>query len=418
MKIIIPALILSFFAIACTSSPVKDDQTQLLEDVSFLASDSLEGRGTGTAGERIAAEYLVNRFKTLGLQAMGDSSSFLQEFRFVPKSNPHVMEQGDSTTLGMGTVKEVRGNNVVAFLDKGAANTVIIGAHYDHLGLGDENSLYKGEPQIHNGADDNASGVAVMLELAERLKFKTSGNNYLFIAFSGEEKGLWGSNFYCKNPTYPMEKINYMINMDMVGRLKVENKLAINGVGTSPQWMPVLEKINVDSIVMVSSESGVGPSDHTSFYLKDIPVLHYFTGQHEDYHKPTDDVEKINIKGMVSVTDFIEEMIVQLDSSGKLEFTKTVDQDDENTPRFTVTLGVIPDYMFSGDGMRIDGVSEGKVAFRSGIIAGDIVVGMGEIEVVDMMSYMAGLSQYSSGDSSQVRVLRGEEELKFNIKFD
>lgn len=418
MKFFLPSLVLVGLLYSCNTNPSVDDRTQLLADVSFLASDSLEGRGTGTEGERKAAAFIVKRFETLGLTPMGDSASFLQAFSYIPKSNPHVMEQGDSTSLGMGVVKEIKANNVIAFLDKGAAQTVIIGAHYDHLGLGDENSLYKGEPQIHNGADDNASGVAVLLELAERLKFKTSGNNYLFIAFSGEEKGLWGSNYYCKNPTYPMENINYMLNMDMVGRLKEENKLAVNGVGTSPSWMPVLEKIQVDSIEIITSESGVGPSDHTSFYLKDLPVLHFFTGQHEDYHKPTDDVEKINVDGMVSVADFIEELVTNLDSSGKLEFTKTADQDSEDTPRFTVTLGVIPDYMFSGDGMRIDGVSDGKVASRSGILSGDIVVGMGEIEVVDMMSYMDGLSQYTSGDSTEVRILRGEENLSFKIKFD
>ena len=410
-------LSIALFA-ACSNPAVKDDKTQLMADVSFLASDSLEGRGTGTEGERIAADYIANRFKTLGLQTMGDSGSYLQEFTFVPKSNPHVMETGDSSSLGMGVVKEIRANNVIAFMDNQAAQTVVIGAHYDHLGLGDENSLYKGDPQIHNGADDNASGVAVMLELAERLKGKNTGNNYLFIAFSGEEKGLWGSNYYCKNPSYPLEKVNYMINMDMVGRLKEERNLAINGVGTSPAWMPALESIEVDSINIITTESGVGPSDHTSFYLKDLPVLHFFTGQHEDYHKPTDDVEKINVDGMVSVTNYIETLITVLDPFGKIDFTKTVDQDNENTPRFTVTLGVIPDYMFSGDGMRIDGVSEGKVASRSGMQSGDVVIGMGEVEVTDMMSYMDALSKFSSGDSTSVRIRRDQEELEFEVVFD
>lgn len=412
-----------FLLSACNNSTVKvdsaaDDKQQMLEDVSFLASDSLKGRDTGSEGERLAADYIVERFESLGLTPQGDSASYLQEFVFIPKANPHVMEVEDSTSIGMGTVKEVRGNNVVALIDNNAPQTVIIGAHYDHLGMGSESSLFRGEPEPHNGADDNASGVAVMLELAERLKDGPKNNNYLFIAFSGEEKGLWGSNYYCKNPTYPLEKSNYMINMDMVGRLKEDNKLAINGVGTSPEWMPVLESIQVDSIALVTTESGVGPSDHTSFYLQDIPVLHFFTGQHEDYHKPTDDVEKINVDGMLSVTNFIEEAIVKLDPKGKLEFTKTKDQNDEDTPRFTVTLGVIPDYMFSGNGMRIDGVSEGKVAHQAGIIKGDIVVKMGDVEVTDMMSYMEGLSNYTSGDSTTVVVQRGEEKLSFDIRFD
>jgi hypothetical protein len=419
-----PILLLSLFSIvivSCGQQQTNNDQIdkqELLDRVEFLASDSLKGRDTGSEGERIAADYIIKEFSEAGLSPMGDEQSFLQEFTFVPKSNPHVMEVNDSTSLGMGTVKEIKGNNVIAFLDKGSENTVVIGAHYDHLGMGSESSLYRGEAQVHNGADDNASGVAVMIELAERLKEKPSNNNYLFIAFSGEEKGLWGSNYYCKNPTYPLEKVNYMINMDMVGRLKEERTLAINGVGTSPIWMETIESIDVDSIQVVTTESGVGPSDHTSFYLQDIPVLHFFTGQHEDYHKPSDDVDKINVEGMLSVTEYIEVLIEKLDDKGELEFTKTKDQDNDDTPRFTVTLGVIPDYLFSGNGMRIDGVSEGKVAQKAGMQKGDIVVKMGDVEVVDMMSYMDGLGQYESGDSTLVKVRRGEEIMEFSIVFD
>lgn len=415
------SLLISSVIVSCGQTQTANreaDKKELLERAAFLASDSLKGRETGSEGERIAAAFIIKEFEAIGLSPMGDDASFLQEFSFVPKSNPHVMEMEDSTSLGMGTVKEIKGNNVIAFLDKGAQKTIVIGAHYDHLGMGSESSLYKGESQIHNGADDNASGVSVLIELAERLKKKPSNNNYLFIAFSGEEKGLWGSNYYCKNPTYPLEKVNYMINMDMVGRLKEERTLAINGVGTSPLWVETIESINVDSIEVVTTESGVGPSDHTSFYLQDIPVLHFFTGQHEDYHKPSDDVEKLNIEGMLSVTKYIEKLISRLDNKGELEFTKTKDQDNEDTPRFTVTLGVIPDYLYSGNGMRIDGVSEGKVAQKAGMQKGDIVIQMGDVEVVDMMSYMDGLGQYESGDSTRVKIQRYEEVLEFDIIFD
>lgn len=396
----------------------KQTLEQFRKDASYLASDELGGREIGTEGEKLASTYVADRFSEIGLAPKGDSGTFFQFFDFVPKANPHVMEVGDSLSVGMGIVKKIRGSNVLGYIDNGAAHTVVIGAHFDHLGMGDENSLFKGEPAVHNGADDNASGIAVLIEVAERLKNRNTSNNYLIMAFSGEEKGLWGSNYFCKNPLIPLESINYMLNMDMVGRLNEEKKLAINGVGTSPAWMPELEKIQVDSISLVTTESGVGPSDHTSFYLKDIPVLHFFTGQHEDYHKPGDDFEKLNIEGMLSVTDFIDSLITRLDSKGKIAFTKTKDQDSEKSPRFSVTLGVVPDYMYSGDGMRIDGVSEGKVAERAGLIGGDVVIALGDSTVTDMMSYMRALSAFSSGDSTSVSIKRDQDTLAFPVRFD
>ncbi|MCB0754855.1 MAG: M28 family peptidase, partial [Flavobacteriales bacterium] len=242
-------------------------------------------------------------------------------------------------------------------------------------------------------------------------------NNYLFIGFSGEDRGLWGSNFFTKEPTLSLEDVNYMINMDMVGRLNEEKKLAINGTGTSPVWKETLEKLTNGRFDLVLSESGVGPSDHTSFYLKDIPVLHFFTGQHEDYHKPSDDVEKINFEGMEMIGNYIFSIISELDDDGELAFTKTKEEDQANTPKFSVTLGVVPDYLFDGQGMRIAGVKEGRTADNAGLLEGDIVIKMGDIEVVDMMSYMKGLSSFKEGDKTTVVVKRGDEELKKKVKF-
>ncbi|MCB0841534.1 MAG: M28 family peptidase, partial [Bacteroidetes bacterium] len=213
--------------------------------------------------------------------------------------------------------------------------------------------------------------VAVMLMLAEKLKSANKNNNYLFIGFCGEERGLWGSNFFTKEPTLSLEDVNYMINMDMVGRLNEEKKLAINGTGTSPVWKETLEKLTNGRFDLVLSESGVGPSDHTSFYLKDIPVLHFFTGQHEDYHKPSDDVEKINFEGMEMIGNYIFSIISELDDDGELAFTKTKEEDQANTPKFSVTLGVVPDYLFDGQGMRIAGVKEGRTADNAGLLEGD-----------------------------------------------
>ena len=400
-------LLISFFAftsIAWSQTGID----QLKADVSYLADDKLEGREIGTKGEELAAIYIAERYAALGLSPKG-SDKYFQTFSRKLEQDPHSLTPTDTG--------RVVGRNVAGFIDNGAETTVIIGAHYDHLGYGAHGSLYSGEPAIHNGADDNASGVAVMLQLAEKLKNASKNNNYLFIAFSGEERGLWGSNFFTKEPTLNLDDVNYMINMDMVGRLNDENTLAINGTGTSPVWKESLESLSNGRFKLVLSESGVGPSDHTSFYLKDIPVLHFFTGQHDDYHKPTDDVEKVNFEGMNQIGNYIFNLISELDDDGELEFTKTKEEDKTNTPRFSVTLGVVPDYLFDGEGMRISGVKEGRPAANAKLQEGDIVIKMGHIDVVDMMSYMKGLSAFEKGDKTTVVVKRGDKELKRKVKF-
>jgi len=252
--------------------------------------------------------------------------------------------------------------------------------------------------------------------LAEIYAGKKANYNFLFVAFSGEENGLWGSNYYSKNSTVSIDSINYMINMDMVGRLKEDNSLAIYGAGTSPVWNEVINKVNYDSLKLVTTESGVGPSDHTSFYLQDIPVLHFFTGQHEDYHRPTDDEDKINYPGMIKVIRYIERLIDNLDDKERLAFTKTKD-DSGDSPRFTVSLGVVPDYLYDGKGMRIDGVTEGKPASAAGMEKGDVVMKLGDSTIVDMMGYMRALSAFESGDETTVEFKRGEEIKTAKVKF-
>ena len=310
------------------------------------------------------------------------------------------------------------GHNVIGYIDNNAANTVIIGAHYDHLGFGGENSLYRGERAIHNGADDNASGTAGLIEIARRLKNSSAQhNNYLFMAFSGEEKGLLGSNYFVKHPTIDLRKVSYMINMDMVGRLKPDEKtLLVHGTGTSPSWKTALDSTE-EGIRLKMLESGVGPSDHTSFYLDSIPVLHFFSGTHSDYHKPSDDEPLINYDGEVSIVKIILNTVARLNNSGKLSYIKTKDDSNEDAPRFKVTLGVIPDYAFEGDGMRIDGVSDGKPASKAGLLKGDVVVQLGEHKVTDMMSYMKALGKFSKGETTKVKVKRGNEEVEKDITF-
>jgi len=376
-------------------------------DVVYLASNLLEGRETGKIGETLAAQYIASRFEQLGLEGGGENGSFFHYFDFKYRPNPH-SEEG---------VEQRRGKNVIGYIDNGSENTVIIGAHYDHLGYGAFGSRHTGEPAIHNGADDNASGVASMIWLAEQLKSgKVTNNNYLFIGFSGEELGLFGSKNFVKNPTINLKSINYMLNMDMIGRLNDEKVLSVNGVGTSPAW-EAINSIKTD-MSLVTSKSGIGPSDHTSFYLEDIAVLHFFTGQHTDYHKPEDDSELVNYEGIATISDFILKIVHELDDDGKIEFTKTKDENkDRKAAAFKVTLGVMPDYVYQGKGMRIDGVMEGRPAQKGGLEKGDIIVKMGDLEVGDIYDYMEGLANYKKGQNCKVSVKRGDKVVVKKVKF-
>lgn len=395
--------LLFLFIVSCKTSKIAVDgelyRLNMKADVLFLASDELEGRETGTEGERKASEYIASRFREFGLESIFDDGYF-QYFEKTIKSNPHAMEANPDDPVIMG-------RNVGAFLDNGSDNTIIIGAHYDHLGYGGEGSLHTGPPAIHNGADDNASGVAIMLALADYFSEKEMDNNILFLAFSGEEKGLWGSNFFVDNSPLELEDINFMINLDMVGRLGEEKKMAVYGTGTSPIWNKKLESTK-SQFSFNMSESGIGPSDHTSFYLEDIPVLMFFTGQHEDYHRPSDDVDKVNFEGMQELFEYLIVLIDDIDDEGKIKFTKTKDEQQE-APDFKVTLGVIPDYLYDGKGMRIDGVREGRPADNAGLEKGDIVVKMGDREIVDMMSYMKALGAFNPGETIKITIKKGDD---------
>ena len=410
MKFIITTLTCILF-VACGTQNMENKSMSLLADykadVSYLAHDSLEGREVGTKGELIAADYIAARMKENGLLPKGNDNTYFQVFTRNMKAHPHDTD---------GTGEKIEGRNVLGFLDNGAEKTLIIGAHYDHLGYGEEGSLADSAGQIHNGADDNASGVSAMLGLAKKLKGKKLKTNVLFIAFTGEEKGLWGSNYFVKNATVPTSKMAYMINMDMVGRLDTNNRLAIYGIGTSPLFKPILDSCNTFSFQSKFDSSGVGPSDHTSFYLEDVPVLHFFTGQHKDYHKPTDDTEFINFEGIEKVADYIEKVVMSLNNYDSIPFTKTKEK-SEKARAFKVTLGVIPDYLFDGEGMRIDGVKEDRPAAKAGIQKGDIVLKMGEFEVKSMTDYMNCLGKFEKESTHKVIVLREKEKVEIEVTF-
>ncbi len=549
MKRILWALLLvstASWAQKAKKAQIKADKqvlTSLRAHINYLADDKLEGRRTGTPGEKLAYEYISIQFAQAGLTAKGGNGTYLQQFNiaegkqidpatrlsfngetlvlekdFFPlaysanaktetsgavslpeadaawfwdlkeileehKDNPHfdledaitkkvakVASKGASVLLIYNSSaindelkfdgkskteltkipvlyisnntkikyfkdesnssdikleisisnKKRTGHNVIGYIDNGAAHTIILGAHYDHLGYGeDHNSLFTGgAPQIHNGADDNASGTAALIELAKQLKrSKLKNNNYLFIAFSGEELGLYGSKYYTENPTVDFSKSNYMINMDMIGRLNDSTHgFTIGGYGTSPVWGEQLTakdkylKINFDS-------SGTGPSDHASFYRKDIPVLFFFTGAHSDYHKPDDDAGKINYNGALLLIKYIYGVIEKTNNKGKLAFTKTREAQQMGKRSFSVSMGIMPDYTFSGTGVRADGISEGKPAQKAGIKTGDVITKIGEHKVTDVQGYMQVLGKFKKGDATKVIVKRGAEEIIFDIVF-
>ena len=314
-----------------------------------------------------------------------------------------------------------KARNVVGYLDNNAPFTIVIGAHFDHLGYGEDgNSMIRtGDLGIHNGADDNASGTSSMIELAFLLKnSKAKQYNYLFIAFSAEELGLNGSKYFVENPTISLSNVNYMINMDMVGRMNDSTKtITVGGYGTSPSWKPMMDAVKKKDFSIKVDSSGTGPSDHTSFYRKDIPVLFFFTGLHSDYHKPSDDADKINYVGMLKIIRFIQQMIEADKQEQKLVFTKTREQQTSTSARFSVSMGIMPDYSYTGSGVRVDGVSDNRPAKKAGILTGDIVKQLGEHKTSSVESYMQALSKFKKGDKTTTIVMRGEKEISFEIVF-
>ena len=374
--------------------------------VRVLASDEYEGRGTGSAGEEKAALYIESQFKKMKLEPMGDNGTYRQNFTF--RGGMH------------GTGKEGKAKNLVAFLDNGATRTVVFGAHFDHLGYGEEGNSLDANPKgkIHNGADDNASGVAGILELAHRFSDKKKeSHNFLFICFSGEELGLYGSKYWTENPTMDISKINYMINLDMVGRLDEKNGLSVSGSGTTPAWEPLLKQLSKDRLLVKTDSSGTGPSDHTSFYLKNIPVLHFFTGSHSDYHKPSDDADKINASGEAKILEMIVDLVNAPVTSDKLAFLPTKNRTTVARSAFKVTMGVMPSYSANVEGLKVDGVSEGKPAQKAGILTGDVILKIGEIEVKDIQTYMDALGKFEKGQTVPVILKRGEKTMTMNVTF-
>jgi hypothetical protein len=300
---------------------------------------------------------------------------------------------------------------------------IILGAHYDHLGLGGSGSLDSaGYGNIHNGADDNASGTAGLLELAQKLASEKEylKRSYLFLAFSAEEMGLLGSNAYVKEKVVSMDDAVAMINMDMIGRLK-ENKLILYGLGTSPVWEEMLDEINTQpefGFDLKKNKDGTGPSDHSTFYQAGLPVLAFFSGIHSDYHKPSDDADKINSKDEARIVKFAYQFVKKLDAVDKKpQFTKVESNERRESRRgFRVFVGTIPDYAETDiEGLKLSGVSAGSPAEKIGLQAGDIITKFGEREIKNIYDYTYALQDFKPGDVVDLIVKRGSKVLTYSM---
>ena len=411
---VISLLAAGFFIIPVSAQDIS--KKNIKKDIEKLSSDEFLGRETGEEGETLAAEYISKQFKKMGLQPWGDSGTYFQNFSFTFKkstmNNPH----------GEGEGVQKTGKNVVGYLDNGAKYTIIIGAHYDHLGTGIMGSSRDANPEgkIHNGADDNASGTAGVMELARYYaeNKKKENCNFIFIAFSGEELGLVGSKKFTAYEKFDSSAIQCMINMDMIGRLNDSTqKIMLYGLGTSPVWGGIVEKAKPAGISLTIDSSGTGPTDHTSFYLKNIPVLSFFTGQHKQYHTPEDDAHLINYDGEVTVLQFIARITDSVAAMDKIQFTKAASSNQDTRVSFKVTLGIMPDYTFEGPGLKVDGVTDGRPAAKAGIVTGDVILSLGSIEIKGINDYMKALGQFNKGEKTTAKVKRGDQTLELAVEF-
>ena len=321
--------------------------------------------------------------------------------------------------------KEVPAYNVVGVLEGSdpvaKREVIVIGAHYDHLGRGGSGSLAERSGEIHHGADDNASGTAGMLELARLFASQRPRpkRTIVFIGFGGEEEGLLGSNYYVNHPFSPLTNTVAMINMDMIGRMK-DRKLVIGGVGTAKEWRDIIAKGTADanrSFSLTLNEDGFGPSDHSSFYGKQVPVLFFWTGTHTDYHKPSDTFDKINYTDEARILNLVAYIVRDVDSTEKrLTYTTAKTEATPRTGGFRVYLGTIPNYAESDDGLLIDGVREDSPAAKAGLKAGDRIIKIGTRDIKNVYDYTYALGEMKAGEEYVVEIIRGTDRLSLKIK--
>ena len=321
------------------------------------------------------------------------------------------------------TPKRSETRNVVGVLGPTdpAREAVVIGAHYDHLGLGMSGSLDpQPEGKIHHGADDNASGVAGLLELARYFEGRPAPRrSLLFVAFGAEEEGTLGSSHFVKAPPRPFDRIMAMFNLDMIGRLR-QDALDVHGVGTSPAWKPLVEEANRNAgLKLRLHEGGFGPSDHSPFYAAGKPVLFVFTGSHADYHRPSDTADKVEATGLLRVLGFLEPIVAAVvDAPTALAFTQVKAEQEQGAgnPRgFRVWVGGIPDYSEEVVGVTFSGVTPGSPAEKAGIQGGDILVRFGSKEIRNIYDYTYALGEAKPGDKVGVVVKRGGQDVTLEL---
>jgi hypothetical protein len=399
---------------AAAQGPVIRD---IQADVRYLADDRLGGRKLGTPGADSAADYIAKRFQRLGLQP--GPQGWFQSFTVDP-SAPAAAHAG----LTPGTV----GRNVVAVLagrDRQLRDEVIvIGAHYDHLGGGGFGSLAPDSTgRIHNGADDNASGTAAILAMARLLKESRPARTIVFIAFSGEEEGLLGSAYYVRNPLFPLDRTVAMLNFDMVGRLRNE-RLIVYGAGTALEWPRLLDSLNTTHrFDLRASGDGYGPSDHASFYSRKMPVLHFFTDLHEDYHRPSDDVATIFPEGIARVARFATDVVNVIGRrTDRLSFVDLPPPapaagSAAATPGYGAYLGSIPDMSESPGGVRLTGVRAGSPAEAAGLKGGDIIVRIGTVDTPDLQAMTEALRSHRPGDIADLIYMRDGQRIATRVTF-
>ncbi|MBI3004442.1 MAG: M28 family peptidase [Ignavibacteriales bacterium] len=405
-------------AVLIVTGPLDSDEDKLMK----LAFDQTTGNAgimavniTRASADRLLPSLLSELQKEIN-QNKSSKSFVLKEI--IVSLQTDVQETKETT------------ENVVGFLEgadsKLKEDVLVIGAHYDHLGFGGEGSgsLKPDTVAIHNGADDNASGTAGLLELAQLFasKQKELKRSMLFIAFSGEELGLLGSAYYVKNPTVPLERMIAMVNMDEIGRLN-NKKLIVYGMGTSPGFEALVNKYNVDSTFDLKlHKDGFGPSDHSSFYARKIPVFHFFTDIHPDYHRPSDDYDKINAEGAKQVLDLIANISSELISAESKPAYAQVEAPRRPTgggrEGMRTYTGTIPDFGEQVDGMKLAGVRENSPAAKAGLQAGDVIIKFGKVDIKNLYDYTYALGEYKPGDEVDVTVLRGEEKLNVKVKLE
>ena len=377
---------------------------ELLATVRYLSDDALEGRLAGSPGEQCAGDYIAARFQQLGLRGAGPDGSYFQDVPLASIVNPHA--SGDS------------GRNVLAVLDGADPRLrdeyIVIGAHYDHLGRGSMGSLAPDSPAIHNGADDNASGVAALLRAAALLRDRPRpARSVVFMAFTGEELGLLGSAHFTRAPTVPLERVRAMLNLDMVGRLSA-GPLIVYGVETAAEWRVVLQaEAQRHGLTLALRGEGYGPSDHTSFYLSDIPVLHFFTNTHADYHRPSDDWQKIDVDGLERVAQLVASVTRSLATPATvLTLRRGAGQPPRMGGGYGAWLGTVPDFQPVERGVLLSGVTAGSPGDAAGLRRGDILIRLGNHEIKDLDAFTEALRAHKPGDEVEVVVIRDAREVR------